>query len=275
MSERRKVAVTGRAERALHPRAGPETTHAPDSAPPPYSQTLLTPPSTTSIKTTDFVGEPTKACLLMVPDIFGIHEFKQSCQVADRLVAAIPGLAVAHPNVFKDGEGPWSMSEFPPKDKAKFGAFIAAHPYEHVKGVMQEGFAALEAKAGGGDKASSLKRLTMGFCWGALMAVEANADAEMRIDGTAGAHPTFFGKEKELAPKLRAPVLLLPTKEDPVLESGAGGKGAEVRVRRFDDQVHGFMAARGDYKDEKVREAAGQGVGEVATFISSIVGESA
>lgn len=205
----------------------------------------------------------------MVPDIFGIREFKQSAQVADRLAEIIPGLGVALVDVFR-GE-PWKMADFPPTDKAKFGAFIAAHPYDdaHVRGDLTSAFEALEARAGGGKKP---KRLAMGFCWGALMALQAAGDAELGVCASAGAHPTFFGREAEVAKQLRGPVLLLPTKGDPgeaVVEAAekAGLPFAgRCRVRRFDDQVHGFMAARGDYKDERVRAAAGEGVGEVAAF---------
>jgi protein XRP2 len=215
--------------------------------------------------------------LVLVPDIFGL-EFNQSMQVSDRLVDAVPGLACAMPDVFRGA--PWKMSEFPPTDKAKFMAFIDAHPWDdsHVKRDVKAAFEALEARAADGSSpSSSLKRFTMGFCWGAMMALLANADAELKVDASAGAHPTFFGKEGEIAKKLRGPVLLLPTKGDPgeaVLEAvkSAGLPFADAcRVRRFDDQVHGFMAARGDYKDEKVRAAAGEGVGEVAKFFGGLI----
>lgn len=225
-----------------------------------------------------FVGTPSKASLVIVPDIFGIHEFKQSCQVADRLAEALPGLGVALPDVFRGH--PWKMSEFPPTDKAKFMAFIGAHPYDdaHVRGDVKAAFEALEGKKEGGGGAAPLKRLTMGNCWGVLMACEANADPEMRVAATAGAHPTFFGKEQEIAARLRGPVVLLPTKGDPgesVVEAAkkAGLPFAgECVVRRFDDQVHGFMAARGDYSDEKVRAAAGEGVAEIAKFFAKVIG---
>jgi dienelactone hydrolase len=221
----------------------------------------------------------------MVPDIFGIQGFKQSSQVADRIAAAVPGLGVAHPDPWVPGQGPWPMAEFPPKDKDKFGAFIAAHPYEGVvKQVIQQAFEALEAKAAAAAGAGAepqqqppKPRFTMGFCWGALMACEANADSSMRVSATAGAHPTFFGREKEIAAKLRGPLLLLPTKGDPgeVVVEAAKAAGLpfadKCRVVPFDGQVHGFMAARGDYKDETVREAAGKGAGEVAAFFAGLI----
>jgi protein XRP2 len=221
----------------------------------------------------------------MVPDIFGIREFRQSTQAADLLAAAVPGLGVAHPDVFRGA--PWPMAQFPPKDKDAFGAFIARHPYDdaNVRGDVAAAFAALDARAkeaaggggGGGAASSSPIRLTMGFCWGALMALQANGDAELGVSASACPHPTFFGREAEMGKNLRGPVLLLPAKGDPAEAVVAAAQAAglpfaqQCRVRRFDDQVHGFMAARGDYGDEAVRQAAGEGVGEVAAFFAGVV----
>lgn len=87
-------------------------------------------------------------------------------------------------------------------------------------------------------------------------------------------HPAFFGKEQDLAQKVTNPVCILPTKDDPmedikaVLDKDAA-IGPKCFYRRYDDQEHGFLAARGDYKDPKVAEAAGKALEDLTGFFNA------
>ena len=78
----------------------------------------------------------------------------------------------------------------------------------------------------------------------------------------AGIHAAFFGKEKELAEKATNPICLLPTKDDPMEDVQQIMEKKDVAskcfFKRYDDQVHGFLAARGDFKDEQVAKRAGE-----------------
>lgn len=87
---------------------------------------------------------------------------------------------------------------------------------------------------------------------------------------TACCHPAFFGKDKELAEAVVSPVCVISTAEDPLEDIKAildtKPFAAQCKYQRFDDQVHGFMAARGDYSNAEVAEAAGKGIGILADF---------
>lgn len=87
-------------------------------------------------------------------------------------------------------------------------------------------------------------------------------------------HPAFFEKEKDLAQKVKNPVCILPTKDDPmegikeILDKDES-IGPKCFYRRYDDQEHGFLAARGEYKDPKVSEAAGKAIEDLTSFFKS------
>lgn len=86
-------------------------------------------------------------------------------------------------------------------------------------------------------------------------------------------HPAFFGKEKEYAEVAQAPVCMLPAEGDEidtakeVLDTKPFSE--KCVYQRFDDQVHGFLAARGDYSKPEVAAAAGRGIQILTTFLNS------
>jgi hypothetical protein len=66
---------------------------------------------------------------------------------------------------------------------------------------------------------------------------------------------------------------MLPTKDDP-MESikeilDTKPYADKCYYQRFDDQEHGFLAARGDYKDEQVAKRAGEALQCLANFFES------
>lgn len=58
------------------------------------------------------------------------------------------------------------------------------------------------------------------------------------------------------APKITIPIALLPSKDESKDDVKAFEAALTVKskVEFYDDQVHGFMAARGDLEDAKVRQ---------------------
>jgi hypothetical protein len=42
--------------------------------------------------------------------------------------------------------------------------------------------------------------------------------------------------------------------------------------KRFDDQIHGFLGARGDYQDPKVAAAATEGIELISHFLKANLG---
>lgn len=62
--------------------------------------------------------------------------------------------------------------------------------------------------------------------------------------------------DSEDAAKVKIPMMVLASKEEPVEDIKKYDEGLKVtkHVETFDDQVHGFMSARGDLKDSKVKK---------------------
>jgi len=92
----------------------------------------------------------------------------------------------------------------------------------------------------------------LGFCWGGKVVSLVTKDGAFK--GAAMAHPAFPlpGKAEEVA----TPLLILPTKGEKKEVVDVWVKGLKVKndVMRFDDQNHGFMAAKGDLNDPNVAD---------------------
>lgn len=63
------------------------------------------------------------------------------------------------------------------------------------------------------------------------------------------------------APKVTIPIFLIPSKDEPKDDVKKYEDALKVKhkVEWFDDQVHGFLAARSDLKDESVLKAYERG----------------
>lgn len=70
------------------------------------------------------------------------------------------------------------------------------------------------------------------------------------------------------APNITIPILLLPSKDEPKEDVEKWGKGLKVKneIEWYPEQIHGFMAARGDLKDQNVLKAYEQAYQKVLTF---------
>lgn len=93
--------------------------------------------------------------------------------------------------------------------------------------------------------------------------------------GSACCHPAFFGKEIEFSQAAESPVCILAAEGDPMEDAKAVLEAKpfaeQCFFRRFDDQVHGFMAARGDYSDPTVAAAVGQGIQCLVDFFNKCI----
>lgn len=72
------------------------------------------------------------------------------------------------------------------------------------------------------------------------------------------------------APGIKVPLVLLASKEEPAdkvkeFEAALTNAGAK-HVETFGDQIHGWMAARADLKDERVKEEYTRGYQTVLEF---------
>ena len=203
------------------------------------------PPTTTSSATT------TSAGIIYVPDIFG--KTSQAFQVCDKLAAA--GFWVAFPDVFR-GE-PWPMEKFPPPDREELMGWIGGYSFEgKVKPDVAEAVKVLREKAGGGEE--GMKMGIVGFCWGGKIST---LSSEEGFGASAAAHPSFLKEED--AKVVNCPILLLPSKDEADLSGfieGVVGRGVEARQVKFEDMHHGWVAARGDWSDEKQKARATEAI---------------
>ncbi|KAJ2507776.1 hypothetical protein GGI11_005898 [Coemansia sp. RSA 2049] len=179
-------------------------------------------------------------------DIFGFHP--NSLQVADILGRS--GFRVIMPDFLrgdpvtaeKMSNGTWIP---------EFMANRAA--WEHNKGIFRTAVEILRAE--GVESIGAV-----GFCWGAKLVMSALTDESEKFLGTSVKsgvliHPSAL--EKKDFENAAGPILLLPTKDEPdFTESFAIAKakpfGETSYMERFDNQIHGFCAARGDFSKPEV-----------------------
>ncbi|EFJ49549.1 hypothetical protein VOLCADRAFT_89871 [Volvox carteri f. nagariensis] len=202
--------------------------------------------------------------LVIIPDIFGFGQ-KQVFQVCDRFAEA--GLNVCAIDPFH-GE-PWTLSKFPPKPEHDFMGWLGR--VGSWEALQPQVYAAVERlRSEGATKLSCI-----GFCWGVSIALRAGQDGAT-FSGAGGAHPALFGKDADLAEKVACPVILLPAKGDAsyeVFQKALGSRpyGNKCVYQRFDDQVHGFVAARGDWSDPAVAAAAGKAIHLMTHFLTEVM----
>ncbi|GIL52735.1 hypothetical protein Vafri_8489 [Volvox africanus] len=198
--------------------------------------------------------------VVLIPDIFGFGE-KQVFQVCDRFADA--GLNVCAIDPFR-GQ-PWTLAKFPPKPEHDFMGWLGrVGSWENLEPAIKAAVERLRAEG-------ATKFGCIGFCWGVSIALRAGQDAST-FSGAGGAHPALFGKDAELAEKVSCPVVLLPAKGDASYEVfqktlGSRPYGSKCVYQRFDDQTHGFVAARGDWSKPDVAEAAGKAIHLMTHFL--------
>jgi len=193
-----------------------------------------------------------KTAILIIYDIFGFSP--QGLQGADILAHADDEhhqYQVFIPDLFWGK--PLPQSVFPPStdaEKKQVGDFFAgpANPPDTAKkipGIVEE----LRKASGGTVETFGV----LGQCWGGKI-VSLTSGEGTKFAAAAEVHPAMVDPEE--AKGIKIPLAMLASKEEDaetVKQFGDNLTGPKV-VERFDDQVHGWMAARGDLKDEKVRK---------------------
>lgn len=205
-------------------------------------------------------GDPSSTrAIIGIYDIFGFSP--QFMQVADKLAAA--GFLVVAPDVFRGK--PWSMDKFPPKPEDNFMPWLQGFSWE---GVVSKDVTAVVAalKAKGVSSFASV-----GWCWGASMAVQAAAADPGSFKATAFLHPSMFGHEKELVAKLQCPLASFSTPGDPLeaMQEVMDGTqwGPECVYRRVENMIHGYCGARGKFDDPEVVKALSETLTTLAQFL--------
>jgi dienelactone hydrolase len=160
----------------------------------------------------------------------------------------IPGDSIG-PDFF-DGK-PADISWYPPDndDKGKkLGEFFntqAAPPktLERIPKVLKE----IE-----GQRSSIKQWGVVGYCWGGKI-VNLSSQKDTLFKAAASCHPAMVDAND--APGITIPFIMLPSKDEPKDDVEKWQKAVKTKntVEWFPNQVHGFMAARGDLKDDAVK----------------------
>jgi len=190
------------------------------------------------------------SAILFVFDIFG-HK-PQSIQGADILASSgSTKFQVFVPDLF-NGK-PADLSWYPPDNKEKeekLGQFFSttANPADAAKKLPQI-VAEINKQTGGTIKNWAV----VGFCWGGkIVSLTTGKDTPFKV--AAVAHPAMVDPKE--AEAITVPFALLPSKDEPKDDVEAFAKNLKVDhiVEYYPDQIHGFMGARADLKDENVKK---------------------
>ncbi|KAF2721741.1 alpha/beta-hydrolase [Polychaeton citri CBS 116435] len=190
-----------------------------------------------------------KKALLVIYDIFGF--FPQTIQGADILAYgdSKQNYQVFIPDFF-DGK-PADISWYPPDNEEKgkkLGEFfqtLAAPPktLERIPKVIS----ALQS-----ERSSIQEWGVVGYCWGGKI-VNLSSQQGSPFKAAAACHPAMVDPND--APGVTIPYAMLPSKGESKDDVAKWESGLKVKklVKWYDDQEHGFMAARAELKDSNVK----------------------
>ncbi|KAI9663244.1 MAG: hypothetical protein M1821_008292 [Bathelium mastoideum] len=188
-----------------------------------------------------------KEALLVIYDIFGF--FPQTLQGADILGQ--------HYKVFVPDwfEGkPADISWYPPDTKEKgekLGNFFQTTGAPPATAQRVPKVVDLLQKQP--ENSGIQKWGIVGYCWGGKI-VALTTQQGTPFSAGAAAHPAMVDPND--AKSASVPIALLPSKDESKDDVAAWEKEMKQKhlVKWYDDQVHGFMAARGDLTDDNVRK---------------------
>ncbi|KAK8072169.1 hypothetical protein PG996_005517 [Apiospora saccharicola] len=201
--------------------------------------------------------------VLVIYDIFGYYE--QTLQGADIMSNSDDHqkYKVVMPDWFK-GEPAPSRGEFPPDTEEKqknLGAFFGRFP---PPSVAEKVPAYMEAAK---EKFPEVKEWAiLGYCWGGKVVSLVLASPENVFKAGVECHPAMV--EPEDARNIKVPLCMLASKDEPVedVKKFEANLSGAKHVETFGDQIHGWMAARSDLKDSRVKEEYIRGYKTVLEF---------
>jgi len=188
------------------------------------------------------------SAILSIYDIFGY--FPQTIQGADILAYSDTEhpYQVFIPDFFEGDHAKieWYPPDTPEKEKAFGEWFQIVSPPKHLPKVP--GLLEAAEKHNSNIKAWGV----IGYCWGGKM-TSLIAGKDTKFKAAVQTSPALMDSTE--AEKVTIPMMVLASKEEPADEVKKYGDKLTVKkhVETFDDQLHGFMSARGDLKDEKVK----------------------
>ncbi|KAG8528749.1 uncharacterized protein KY384_006436 [Bacidia gigantensis] len=192
------------------------------------------------------------SAILIIYDVFGYSD--QAIQGADILAHADGPdhqYRVFMPDFFYGK--PLALEVFPPNTEEKqkqFGDFFAgpAEPGMTSKKVLD-----LVKEIGGTSEGKGIQKWgSLGACWGGKI-VSLTAQSGTPFSVGAEVHPAMIDPND--AKGIQIPVCMLASGDEDkeAVQKWKEAHPGENHVETFEDQVHGWMGARGDLKDARVK----------------------
>ncbi|KAH9895372.1 alpha/beta-hydrolase [Xylariomycetidae sp. FL2044] len=211
--------------------------------------------------------EATKG-IIHIYDIFGYYP--QTLQGADILATSDDAqkYLVFMPDWFRGSPCPleWFPPDTPEKQKS-LGEFFQKNP---PPGVAEQVPAYVKAASARYPQVKDWA--IIGFCWGGKVVSLVTSSPDNIFKAGVECHPAMVDPAE--ADKIKVPLLMLASKDEPpedVKKFEQGLKHAPKRVEIFGDQIHGWMAARSDLDDPRVKEEYTRGYQIVLEFLSEHV----
>ncbi|KFA47864.1 hypothetical protein S40293_06456 [Stachybotrys chartarum IBT 40293] len=205
-----------------------------------------------------------KKAIVVIYDIFGY--FEQTLQGADILAYSDhhQPYKVFMPDWFKGK--PCPIEIYPPDNddkKKQLGDFFGTYPPPKIAGQVPDYVKAVKSTH------SSLERFgILGYCWGGkVVALAAKADTNP-FAVAAVAHPAMVDPAD--AEGLSVPFILLASKDEDAdaVKKFEDALKVPKYVEIFGDQIHGWMAARSDLSDDRVKAEYERGYAKLLDFFS-------
>ncbi|KAJ2980077.1 hypothetical protein NUW58_g7041 [Xylaria curta] len=201
--------------------------------------------------------------VVAIYDIFGYYP--QTVQGADILATAgETKYRVFMPDWFKGEPAP--LGWFPPNTEEKqksLGAFFQKNP---PPGVAAQAPGYVKALS---EKYPEIKEwAVLGYCWGGKVVSLVTALPENPFKAGVSVHPAMVDPKD--AEHIKVPLALLASKDEnpeDVKKFEANLTGPKY-VETFPDQIHGWMAARSNLEDERVKSEYKRGYQNVLKFLS-------
>ncbi|KAF4124772.1 Dienelactone hydrolase [Geosmithia morbida] len=209
-------------------------------------------------------ADATKA-IVVTYDIFGY--FEQTLQGADILAYSDDKqkYKVYMPDWFHGK--PFPISSFPPDNEEKqkaLGKFFETYPPPKVAGQIPPYVDAIKAKD------SSITSFgIVGYCWGGkVISLVVKADSNP-FSIAAAAHPAMVDPAD--AEGIKVPFALLASKDEPIEDVDKFEAALKVpkHVETFPDQIHGWMAARSNLEDPRVKAEYERGYKVLVEFFGN------
>ncbi|OJJ42369.1 hypothetical protein ASPZODRAFT_155298 [Penicilliopsis zonata CBS 506.65] len=204
--------------------------------------------------------------IISIFDIFGY--FDQTLQGAD-ILAAGDGHSRQYklfmPDWFKGN--PCPVEWYPPDTEEKqknLGEWFGQHAPTTTADALPDYVRAVQA-ANPAIQSWGL----IGFCWGGKVTELITSNPSINpFSVAAAAHPAMV--DPAGAPSITVPYILLASQEEPAETVQVFEEALKVphHVETFGDQVHGWMAARADLSDPRVREEFLRGYQTVVKFFA-------